>query len=166
MTFLFLSLKVHFWINVNSRCALAYLNFPPGFSKSATPARVEGASCGWLGWVRLGWVRWGVFTFQFFFLKNFVIFWSFFNPKVYFWTNVNSRCALAYLNFPSGFSESPTSASAEDASSISTYILNFCCFQAKCTKIYRPTLLILKHKYDHGSIVILGLFFSKIAVFV
>ena len=55
-------------------------------------------------------------------VKNFKITtsrWLFFflwSLKVFFWTNANNRCALAYLNFPSGSSESSISASAEGAS--------------------------------------------------
>ena len=48
----------------------------------------------------------------------------------------------------------------------SYYIFYFCCFQAKCSIIFRPTLLILQHKYGHENIVIWALFLSKIAVFV
>ena len=48
----------------------------------------------------------------------------------------------------------------------SYYIFYFCCFQAKCSIIYRPTLLILQHKCGHENIVILAQFLSKMAVFV
>ena len=50
--------------------------------------------------------------------------------------------------------------------SISAYIFNLCCFQAKRTIVYWLTLLILQHKYGHENIVIWALFLSKIAVFV